>query len=174
MNVRLASCALVALFAIALAPTASAIDWYAEASFSSVDLDSTSYESIDAYGLALGARFGEHFGLQLDWLDIQQPTPPPCPGPTGCLTTIIATQGYGLRVLGRLPIGESFELVGGIGRQQRTNSGYLYEQTYDSISLSAGWRVDESWTLSVERRVLSGDTGATDLEISSFVLRYGF
>lgn len=158
-------------------PAASAADWYTEIAYGRGDYQDVGYlDTPSTYALGIGARFNDYFGAQLDWSYREQPvTTPACPFPFVCISNATPRHGLALRVLGRLPLGDHFELVGGIGQVRLAyEANTIFEETVELVSFSAGWRIDERWTLSVQRQVESGFTYTDDITFDAVTLRFGF
>ena len=79
---------LTVIATLALASVASAADWYSEAAYGRTDYGTVT-DTPSTYGVGFGGWFAEYFGAQLDWRYVEQPTYPPCPGPTLCITLIV-------------------------------------------------------------------------------------
>jgi hypothetical protein len=158
-------------FAASATLAASAADWFSEVSYGRVDYGQA--DAPDTYGVGLGVFLNDYFGAQLDWAYAEQPPVGTCPIPP-CITIATPSHRIGLRALGRLPLGKSFELIGGLGRLQYSHGAYNYTQYVDLMSLSAGWRINETFTLGVERQVTSTDVGSPDVNIDSVTFSYRF
>lgn len=164
-----------AALALALAASAAqAAEWFSEIGYGRVDFGSSFADTPDTYNVGLGVLFNAYFGAQLDWAYAGTPSLGPCPGPFLCVTAITPDHLTSLRALGRLPLGESFELIGGFGRVQHQNGPYDYTVYADRVSLSVGWRINETFTLSLQRQVDSVDSGFYDTDTDTVTLRYRF
>ena len=156
------------------APVASAADWFSEINYGRADFGSDFATTPDTYGIGVGTLFNDYVGAQFDWGYTGTPTPAPCPVPI-CVIYITPEHVMSLRVLGRLPLGDRFELIGGYGRSKAENGTYGFTQYSDMISFSAGWRINETFTLSIQRRIASvNDFTADDAALDTVSLRYGF
>jgi opacity protein-like surface antigen len=157
-----------------VSPAASAADWYAEVAYGEGDyLDVGYVDTPSTYAIGGGVRFNDYFGAQLDWSYRDAPVVPvPCPGL--CVSYYTPRHGLALRALGRLPLGKHFELNGGIGLVRLTYSPANLDETVDLLSFGVGWRIDERWTLGVQREVESGFTNIPDITFDAMTLRFGF
>ena len=171
---RLALVSVLGLATLASPTAAAAADWYSEIGYGRADFGSDFDTTPDSYSVGVGTLFNDYFGVQLDWAYAGTPSPAPCPGPGLCVTYITPNHMTSLRALGRLPLGDHFELAGGIGRVQHANGAYNYTTYADLVSLSAGWRINETFTLSLQRQVDSVDSGFYDTDTDTVTLRYRF
>ncbi len=163
----------IAFAAVLAASTAPAAEWFGEIGYGRADFGSTFATTPDAYSVGVGVLFNEYFGAQLERSYTGTPDPAPCPGL--CVIYITPEHMDSLRLLGRLPLGDSFELLGGFGRVKSENSTYDYTRYSDLLSFSAGWRINDTFTLSIQRQVASVNSGiADDAKIDTVTLRYRF
>ncbi len=145
------------------------------------------------YKLFGGYQINRWFGIEASWFDLGEAGFTANTTPAGTLTGDVRTRGLGVDLVGTLPLGDRFFVLGRVGVAHARTSGNFsstgaVSMPYASTSTSAnntgikfgagvGWRFNEAWSLRAEAerfRMRDGVGNKGDIDLFSIGVVYRF